>query len=115
MANGSTGWEQFATDVDLRKWISDNPDKSPTHVFRSGPQYQIDTIEQAQFNAICHAFGFEPEHYRHLACESKNEILEMYGFDRDKNACLFRNIQTNKVRTISPKQAYVLLNILTGV
>lgn len=110
--NDSTGWEQFDIDVDVSNWISDNPDKTPTHVFRSGPQYQIDTIEQARFNALCHEFGFRPEHYRRLTCRPGNDVLELYGFGKD--SCLFRDIRTNKAHAMAPERAHAILGIPTG-
>lgn len=113
--NGSTGWEQFDGNVDVRRWMDCNPDKTPTHVFMSGPQYQVDTIEQARFNALCHRFGFLPEHYRKLAAKNQNDILELYGFDAQKELCLFRDIKTRRTATMDEDEAHTFLRIKNGV
>ena len=105
------GWEELPNGTDMDVYMGDHPDRIPTHVFKSGPEYQIDTIEQARFNAMCHAFGFRPEHYRRVAVEPNERVMELYGFDTEHMLCLFRNISTGQTRALHERQAHSILKI----
>lgn len=102
------GWDELPSDTNVPAWMRRHPDRTPTHVFKSGPEYQVDVIEQARFHAKCRAFGFKPEHYRKLAVD-ENNILELYGFQDGQ--CLLRNISTNQIHTMTREQAHKFLNI----
>ena len=108
-ADGSTGWEELPDGTDMDEYAESHPDRTPTHVFRSGPEYQVDVIEQARFHARCRTFGFEPGHYRKLAVDENDDVMELYGFTDGK--CLLRNISTGHMETMSRTRAHRFLNV----
>lgn len=105
-----TGWEQFDLDINLISWIQENPHKTPTHVFKSGHQYSINTIEQAQFQAQCHTYGFEARHYRTLVSKDK-KIYELCGFNNSKHTCIIRNTKTMEQKELTTTETHTLFNI----
>lgn len=96
------GWKTFENKNDMEQWLSDNPDKYAAYIFISGPQYNIDTIEQAKFLADCRAYGFAPSDYRRFIRADKNHVLELYGFENDK--CLLRDVRNNTTIKMEPEK-----------
>lgn len=96
-----TGWKLFADETAKNRWAFENPDKRPVYVFVSGPQYNIDTIEQAKFLADCKKHGFSPSDYRRFVCVDKNGSLELYGFENEK--CLLRDVRNGRTTAMEPR------------